>query len=173
MKRAFAVACAVALAVSATMFSAGSAQAALAHPVTKIVFTDADNNLFLVNADGTGLHAITSSGDTASPSFAPGGKRVAYIHGGEVWVTSDGGTPRQVTHTGGSAFQAAWSPDGSWIAFTAPAGTGRDVFRIHPWGGALVRTTFGGGRGCFAESPAWAPDSTRIAYVRDPGWCRS
>src|SRR5262249_31558926 len=127
MRRSLATLCAAALATALPVLSAGTAAAAPA--ASSIVV--ADGALYLVAGDSTGVHAVTSDTDDTSPSFSPDGTHVAYAHAGEVWVTRDGGTPRQVTHVGGSARDTAWSPDGRWIAFTAAAGGFRDVFTVH------------------------------------------
>ena len=163
-RTALGVAVATAAVAALTTLTAGPASAAPA--ASRIVL--ADGSLYLVAADGTGLHAITSDDDDASPSFSPDGRQVAYVHAGEVWVTRDGGTPREVTHVGGTAREVAWSPDGTWLAFTAAAGDLRDVFEVHPAGGTVQRLTFVANRGCYAAAPAWSPDSTRIAYQRIP-----
>ena len=172
MNRVLAAACAAVVAVALPVLSVGTASATPA--TSRIAF--ADGSVYLVDADGSGLHAITSDDDDASPSFSPDGSQVAYVHAGEVWVTRDGGTARQVTHTGGTAREVAWSPNGTWLAFTAAAGAFRDVFKVHPAGGTAQRMTFVATRGCYAATPAWSPDSTRIAYQRIPsgtGSCTS
>jgi len=44
--------------------------------------------------------------------------RIAYTHGGDVWVASaDGSHPRRLTHRRGPEFDPSWSPDGRRIAY--------------------------------------------------------
>lgn len=68
---------------------------------------------------------------------------------------------------GGGAFDPAWSPDGSWIAFSlalmdTPENASR-IFLIHPDGTALTQITENNAGQ--ARSPAWSADGTRLYYT--------
>lgn len=122
--------------------------------------------IWQVNPDGSGRHEI-SAVDTNSVALAPDGHRLAYVAAGEIWLTSTAGsTPRQLTHTGGNVGSIDWSPNGTWIAYSAAVGTGSDLYKIRPSGGAPTRMTRGALHDCDAVSPTWAPDSSTIAYER-------
>ena len=63
---------------------------------------------------------------------------------------------------------AAWSPDGSRIAFGYRASRkddAVDLFTIHPDGTHLTRVTELAGRGGWATHPTWTRDSTRLIFA--------
>jgi hypothetical protein len=74
---------------------------------------------------------------------------VAFIRKGDVWVMppEDPGAARRVTHLGsGQAGEPAWSPDRSWIAFTASIRSEtelylRNIFLVRPDGSDLSQVT--------------------------------
>jgi dipeptidyl aminopeptidase/acylaminoacyl peptidase len=52
--------------------------------------------------------------------WSPDGRRVAYVTGGQLWVTDvHGGTPRQLTRLNGGASGPVWSPAGDAIVFVS------------------------------------------------------
>ena len=170
MKRLFA---AVGAALATTiLMPSGIAHATQASPgaVRTIAFASHNNQLWMVNGDGTHLHQIAAAAGITryDPSFNPTGKQIAFAEGGDVWVVSTaGGNPRQLTHNGHSG-DVAWSPDGQWIAFVeAVDGEGDDIFRVRATGGNAVRVTYGAAHSCDSDQPAWSPDSSSIAYERE------
>src|SRR5207302_8873411 len=78
--------------------------------------------LWLVRADGTDLHRLTSDWGDA-PAWAPDGARIAYEAldpgvGNVVMVmTADGTGGHRLTSAGQPETAPSWSPDGTQIAF--------------------------------------------------------
>ena len=88
--------------------------------------SDTNNDISVVNADGSGLTSLTSHPaiDTG-PVWSPNGERIAFSsnreHGGgmRIWVVNaDGSEATQISDAlGGNHGLPAWSPDGRWIMF--------------------------------------------------------
>ena len=131
---------------------------------------------FLVRADGSNLHRIPTDAWVEYPTWAPNGKRIAFMGGTtpaeyDIWaVDLDGRHLRQLTDSPGSDGWPAWSPDGSRIAFTsvrddcsysdAPdcrstgdIGPHHDIWVINADGTGLARVTSE-----FGQFVAWSPD---------------
>jgi dipeptidyl aminopeptidase/acylaminoacyl peptidase len=126
---------------------------------------------------GPSFTDIISLRSVGSPAISPDGKAVAYTvtstdwkdnrYDTEIWLWREGGTSVQLTRTEkGSSTSPKWSPDGQWVAFLADRGDKQQVFLISPRGGeAWPLTAVKEG----VQDFEWAPDGTRIAFVRpDP-----
>jgi TolB protein len=110
-----------------------------------------DSALFVVNADGTGLHQISPSGTRAhNPSWSPDGQMVAfnseYPSGPQIYVVHpDGSGFRQLTvPTDGDVHSWAptWSPDSTTLMFNGNARSGQqDLWTVKSDGSRLFQLT--------------------------------
>jgi dipeptidyl aminopeptidase/acylaminoacyl peptidase len=108
-------------------------------------------------------------------SLSPDGRSIAYAvsawdRSGEkparrshVWlVSSDGGTPKQLTFGEHGESSPRWSPDGKTISFVAARSEKPQIWLLPTDGGeahALTHAKEG------VETYSWSPDGTHIAYL--------
>lgn len=138
--------------------------------------TDSDD-LFVMNADGTGRAAVTTSTDVDEygPAWSPDGSQIAYIdrltRSDEMYsrvsaIGADGAGPTALLTTPGEIGCAAWSPDGSRVAYdvTRPESGGIFVLDLETGDTARVRGTDSGD-----AAPAWSPDGSRLVVADGTG----
>jgi Tol biopolymer transport system component len=154
------------------------------------------SQIYVMNADGTGLRRLTWSphgdGDLA---WSPDGRRIAFarirghltgISGGraEIYVVNaDGSGLRRLAHGIAPALQAgapspglashpAWSPDGRRIAFVSNRDGNHDIFVVDADGGGLrnltrSRRNHRSLQWWGPDGPQWSPDGRTIAFRSD------
>jgi WD40 repeat protein len=73
---------------------------------------DGDPEIFVMNADGTGVTRLTSlAGEDRSPVWSPDGARIAWSHGNELWTMGAAGTaPAPVFATSTLGLAPDWQP---------------------------------------------------------------
>ncbi len=132
--------------------------------VAMILSRSGNPNVWLCNADGTGLKQLThTSADDSCPCWSPDGQWICYatkIKGRRVLakISAGGGEP-EVMHTSGAPnpTEPDWSPDGKWIAFCSQAGE-FDICVMPADGGGSPTTLVPG------QHPSWAPNSRTLVY---------
>ena len=137
-----------------------SAAGALTSKITFQSDRDGDSEIFVMNADGSGVTQLTfnTEGDFL-PLWSPDGSRIAY--GGNcvfvcdvIVMNADGSDQRAIFHDG---FPGAWSPDGNRIAFSR----GDGVYVINADGTGLTRV---------AEPQfitGWSPDGRQLQLANN------
>ena len=170
---------ALSVAVSGTLVlaTAGPATSSYAGTAGRVFFVSdraGGLDIWSMNADGTRLARLTTTGTSTSPSVSPDGTHVAHISGGDVWTMAIDGTERvRVTDTPGAEQSPTWSPDGTRLAYVATTGstdggTDPEIFVRHADGtgpaSQLTVNTFPDTR------PSWSPELAgdpggRIAFV--------
>lgn len=129
-------------------------------------------NLYLANADGSGLRKLTKETDGAVyyfPSVQADGQRIWFslAKGDRAvigYVTPDGREYREVAE----GRDGAISPDGRTIAFTQRIGKGFPVFAMDA-DGKNVRQLTQHEDEIGAVAPTWSPDGKSILYADQVG----
>jgi Tol biopolymer transport system component len=138
--------------------------------------------VWIVSADGTGLHQVTQRTPGTSwdsgPQWSPDGSKLVFARfdfttkaDAVFTVKVDGSSPFQVTPwtlNGGNS--PDWSPDGQWLLFRgAPADGSLNVEKIHPDGTGLANLTNEPPTGHQYASSSFSPDGTMITTARTRG----
>ena len=136
--------------------------------VAMILSKDGWTDLYVCNADGSGLKRLTKSReDESSPCWSPDGQWICYAskeheHRSLSKISPAGGPPHRIRTTlVGNPTEPDWSPDGKWIAFTSQS---RDfsICVVPAAGGDAIVLASG-------EDPSWAPNSRTLIFARRQG----
>ena len=155
---------------------------------TRLAFTglsEGMSNLFVVDADGTGLRRLTEGRAAAlHPSWSPDGRTIAFVTdtGPQSNFAELRAGPLSIAlydvATGGiellpgmveTNINPQWSPDGTSIAFVSDRTGVANVFLYEIAERRIYQLTnvFSGVSGITNKSPAisWAPDADRLAFT--------
>jgi Tol biopolymer transport system component len=97
------------------------------------------------------------------PVISPDGKTVAFSALGDIYLMPIGGKPVNITNSPFLDTEAAWSADGSQLAWASDRAGGRmEIWVRDMKSGAEKRVV---SLSSAAMAPAWSPDGTHIAYI--------
>jgi len=117
-------------------------------------------DIYIINADGTGLVRITTSrAHESEPAWSPDGSRFVYESersGRWMLFTSTQYGEEETQLTTWTSWSAAWSPDGQWIAYTT--GTAIGMISSSSEDNQILAQ---GGR---CGLPAWSPNGQSLAF---------
>src|SRR5262245_40983781 len=80
-------------------------------------------------------------------------------------MNADGTSQTKLTGVNDDDYEAAWSPDGTGLAFSSCCASGTtklEVYAINATGSGTTRVTDNSSKDWV---PAWSPDGTKIAFV--------
>lgn len=129
--------------------------------------------IYRLAADGQARLVTTNPGGAWDPAVhlaARGGARLAVTtyaenNGDIALVGAAGGRPTPLVTNPADDYQAAWSPDGTQIAFVSERDGGQDLYLVRPdRPGEEVRLTAGSGLRRHRH-PAWPPDGRALIFA--------
>ena len=161
MRRAFALGASCALLLTAAV-DARSAFPGLNGRIAFVSNREGPNEIYTVNADGSGLAPVTSPPAAAEdPAWSANGALLAFGRQGKLWIANADGTGAYLVGRGIRGGDPSWSPDATRLAFTRTAGRNQDVYSVRADGTGLVRLTSAAAPD---QEAAWSPDGRTIAF---------
>ncbi|MFA5308096.1 MAG: trypsin-like peptidase domain-containing protein [Dehalococcoidales bacterium] len=133
-------------------------------------------DIYIMDISGNNQKRITTSHvDSSYPGVSPGGSLIAYAdESGGINVINDDGKWAFPLTSGQEAYEPAWSPDGTKIAYTVFENVlggydQPDIYVMDVDGSNVTKLT---DHIDWDISPSWSPDGTMIAFesYRDGNW---
>ncbi|HVF57079.1 MAG TPA: DPP IV N-terminal domain-containing protein [Pyrinomonadaceae bacterium] len=131
-----------------------------------------NNDLYTMNADGTGQTNITStpSDNEEEPRWSPDGRKLAFANYreedgvSELTLMNGDGTGRKVLFAAPNpVFHLEWSPDGTRLVFNMIVdGSNFEIYVVNADGTGLSRLT---DNDTDDLQPHWSPDGSKIVYL--------
>ncbi len=136
---------------------------------------DGDWEIFVMNADGTGVTQLTDNdGRDGFPAWSPNGNKIVFVSDrdgdDEIFVmNADGTGVTQLTDHDDEDWIPTWSPDGKQIAFSSVRDGDYEIFVMNADGTGVTQLTDNDDYDGF---PAWSPNGKQIAFAsdRDGDW---
>jgi len=149
---------------------------------------DSFGDIYVVNADGTNPVNLTPGPDGGiDPAWSPDGSQIAFtssrLSDQDIYVMdADGSNKVRLTDLREAApaawwwpaYEPAWSPDGTRIAFVGPSEQASTTIWVMNSDGSNLTKITDDLLGYQAWRPSWSPDGSGIAYWvfrPDDGYC--
>lgn len=136
--------------------------------------TTTDYDLYLMDADGTNVTAITDfhPSHERGLSFSPDGSKISFSSSKdgnfEIYTINITGTNlTRLTSNNNSDTTTHWSPDGKWIAFSCDRGSDKDICKVevaNPTNEIIMTANSTADEAI----PAWKPDGSKMAFRKGP-----
>jgi Tol biopolymer transport system component len=128
-----------------------------------------------MDPSGGNLRNLAFAGQLVfAPNWSPEGTRIVGDAGGDIWIINrDGKGPINLTHSSGCEDYAAWSPDGTKIAFSDDCSpTGADIWVMSSAGTNPIRLTSEPSQDSQAD---WQPllEPQRADYKNASQYCKA
>lgn len=108
---------------------------------------EAEDEIYVRNADGSGQVRLTTTGGNADPRFSPDGTRILFgstrdSGNSQIYVmNADGSNQTRLTSNGFVDIEPMWSPDGTQIAFVSNRDGDYEIYVMNADGSNLVQLT--------------------------------
>jgi Tol biopolymer transport system component len=146
---------------------------------TRIAFDsdrDGERGVYLARRDGVNVRRISGPGYAAVPTWAPDGRRIAYIRAEpdnpkvwNLWVQSldEERATRLTSYRYGQTWSASWFPDNRRICYSH-----EDTLVVLDLDTGATRSFAAPVKGRLVRTPAVSPDGTLVIFqvFREGGW---
>jgi eukaryotic-like serine/threonine-protein kinase len=154
-----------------TPFGGGASQIAFASSLS------GENQIYLINADGTDRRKITDLREGAcQPNWSPDGQRLVFVSpcsnktdyypGSALFIiNADGSGLLPLPTVSGGDYSPSWSPDGKQIAFTSLRNSGRvQIYLLNLEDNSVTPLSE---KYSVDSQPSWSKDGKQIIFVSE------
>jgi uncharacterized repeat protein (TIGR01451 family) len=136
----------------------------------KLAFIGTGSQVYVVNADGSGLSKLPNSPSSINDlSWSPNGAVFAYSDGANVFVMNVDGTGQtnlsqsrtNIQGEGARSILPRWTPDGTRLLFSGESNNYKNVYVMNADGNGFAPLI------TLHQSmqPAWSPDGAKITFI--------